>query len=405
MAARVTPVTAAPTGQHPGSTLSRARLREDTPGCDRVIHLNNAGAALSPAVVTERMVRHLRLEGTIGGYEAAAEVLPEIESGRALAAALLGTSPDRVAFVESATAGLHRVLSTLRLRRGDRVLVAGSEYASTVLPLLQLTHRVGIRLEVIPDDPSGVTDPQALARMMDSDVRLVCAVHVPSHNGLVNDIAALGREVAGSRAWYLVDACQSVGQIPVDMRAAGADFVIASGRKYLRGPRGSGLLAVSDRALSDVDAYPVDVAGARWTGPEEYELAPSARRFESFESSVAVVLGLVAAIQYATDLGLPALSHAIGRNAEYLRSHLASTGPWRVGDRGIQRSGIVTARHPRVPAGAAVAALGRAGINAWEVGRHTNPRDLGDESVLRLSPHAYNTRTELDRTLQVLADL
>ncbi len=405
MAAPLTPVPADLTGTPDGTTLSRARLRRDTPGCDRVIHLNNAGAALSPAVVTERMVRHLRLEGTIGGYEAAAEVAEEVAHGRDLAADLLGARSDQVAFVESATAGLHRVLSTLRLKRGDRVLVAGAEYASTVLPLLQLSHRIGIRLEIIPDDSSGVTDPQAVARMMDSDVRLVCAVHVPSHNGLVNDVAAIGRQVAGSRAWYLVDACQSVGQIPVDMRASGADFLIASGRKYLRGPRGSGLLAVSDRALSEVDAYPVDIAGATWVGPEDYVLDPSARRFESFESSVAVVLGLITAIRYATDLGLPAIAHSIGRNAEYLRSHLATVRPWRVGDRGVQRSGIVTASHPRVGAGEAVDALGRAGINAWEVGRHTNPRDLADSSVLRLSPHAYNTRSEMDRALQVLSDL
>lgn len=390
------------------STLSRTRLRSETPGCDRVAHLNNAGAALSPTVVIDRMVAHLRLESELGGYEAAQSVDDELTAGRALVAALVGALPHQLAFVESATAALHRVLSTLRLQRGDRVLVAGAEYASTVLPLLQLSRRMGLRVEYLPDDAVfGATDPTAVARMIDDDVRLVCAVHVPSHNGLVNDVTAIGEQLreSGSRAWYLVDACQSVGQLPVDMAAIGCDFLISSGRKYLRGPRGSGILAVSDRALNEVDAYPVDVAGAQWVHTDDYTLESTARRFESFERSVAVNLGLIAAAQYATDLSVPVLTGAIARNAEYLRSHLGALREWRVQDRGRQRSGIVTVRHERIATATAVEALHRADINAWEVGSHTNPRELGTRSVLRLSPHAYNTQDELDRAVEVLADL
>jgi selenocysteine lyase/cysteine desulfurase len=224
---------------------------------------------------------------------------------------------------------------------------------------------------------------------------------------LVNDVTAIGAQLgaAGSQAWYLVDACQSLGQLPVDMPSIGSDFLIASGRKYLRGPRGSGMLVVSDRALRDVDAYPVDVAGGRWVHTDDFTLAESARRFESFESSVAVTLGLIAAARYATDITVPVLTGAIARNAEYLRSHLGALGSWRVQDRGRIRSGIVTVRHDRIDTTRAVAALTAADINAWEVGPHTNPRDLGERPVLRLSPHAYNTRDEMDRALEVLAGL
>lgn len=388
-------------------SLSRSRLRAETPGCERVAHLNNAGASLPPAAVVDRMVRHLRLEAERGGYEAAAEVAAEIDAGRSIVAGLVGMRAQHLAFVESATAGLHRVLSTIRLQRGDRVLVAGSEYASTVLPLLQLSRRMGLRVEVIPDDASGTTNPDALAPMLDDDVRLVCAVHAPSHNGLVNDVTAIGKQLraSDSNAWYLVDACQSLGQLPVDMPSIGCDFLIGSGRKYLRGPRGSGMLVVSDRALRDVDAYPVDVAGGQWVHTDDYTLDDSARRFESFESSVAVTLGLIAAARYATDISVPVLAGAIARNAEYLRSHLGASGSWRVQDRGRIRSGIVTVRNDRVATSDAVAALAAAGVNAWEVGPHTNPREMGDRSVLRLSPHAYNTRDEMDRALDVLSAL
>jgi len=398
--------TGGPTQGRPGP-LSRTRLRQETPGCEKVAHLNNAGAGLSPAVVVDRMVHHLQRESECGPYEAAHTVADEIRLGRSQVAQLVGVRSDQLAFVESATAGLHRVLSTIHLQRGDRVLVSGAEYASTVLPLLQLSHRIGLRVEVIPDDPTGITDADALARMLDDDVRLVCVVHAPSHNGLVNDVSALGAALRaqGSNAWYLVDACQSVGQLPVDMTEIGADFLVASGRKYLRGPRGSGILAVSDRALNEVDAYPLDVAGARWAHTDDFTVDSSARRFESFESSVAVTLGLIEAVRYAQSLSIPVLTGAIGRNAEYLRSHLGATGSWLVQDRGRQRSGIVTVRHDRIAASYAVATLRQAGINAWEVGPHVNPRELDGRAVVRLSPHAYNTTEELDLAVAVLASL
>lgn len=388
-------------------TLSRRRLRRDTPGCQNVAHLNNAGAGLSPDVVVDRMVDHLRLEAERGPYEAARAVAAELEAGRARVAGLVGARPQQVAFVASATAGLHRVLSTIHLQRGDRVLVSGAEYASTVLPLLQLSRRIGLRVEVIPDDATGITDPQALARMLDDDVRLVCAVHAPSHNGLVNDVAGIGAVLRqkGSAAWYLVDACQSVGQLPLDLAGVNADFLVASGRKFLRGPRGSGFLAVSDRALAQVDAYPVDVAGARWLHTDDFVIDSSARRFESFETSIAVTLGLIEAVRYAQEISVPVLADAISRNAEYLRCHLGATGSWQVQDRGRVRSGIVTVQHQQVSASHAVRMLQQAGVNAWEVTSHLNPRDLAGRSVVRLSPHAYNTTEELDLAVDVLARL
>ncbi len=391
---------------HRGS-LSRGSLRRDTPGCERVAHLNNAGASLSPAVVVDRMVTHLRLEEQIGGYEAAAQVADELASGRHVIAQLVGATARQVALVESTTAGLHRVLSAVSLSRGDRVLVAGSEYASTVLPLLQLSRRMGLRVEFIPDGVDGSMDVEFLAATVDDDVRLVSVVHAPSHNGVVNDVAAIGEVLRRNApdAWYLVDACQSLGQLPIDMGRIDCDFLIASGRKYLRGPRGSGLLAVSDRALARLDGFPVDIRGARWIGSAEFEVAASATRFESFERSVAVNLGLIEAARYAQAVSIPVLHGAITRSAEYLRSHIGAIPGWWVLDRGTQRSGIVTARHEYRSIADTVAALARAGVNGWEVTAPTNPRQLGERSVLRLSPHAYNTQAELDRALSVLADL
>ncbi|MFM2438573.1 MAG: hypothetical protein RLZ55_1396, partial [Actinomycetota bacterium] len=343
----------------------------------------------------------------IGGYEAAERIADEWQEGRRDLAELIGAAERNIAITESSTAGLHKVLSTVPLRPGGRVLVAGSEYASTVLPLLQLSRRIGLRVEFIPDNADGVVDTRALAHRLDEDVRLVCAVHAPSHNGLINDIAAIGSvlRLSDSPAWFMVDACQSIGQIPIDATTIGCDFLVASGRKFLRGPRGTGLLFAGDRALRELDAYPVDIRGARWAGTGNFTIAETATRFETFERSVAAGLGLMAAVRYALDIGVAPLGEAIARNAEYLRSRISGLPGWQVLDRGTRHSGIVVARHNTASPAMLVERMRRERVNAHLVDVSTSPRDLADQPALRLSPHAYNNQYDLDRALNLLADL
>lgn len=386
------------------TTLDRAKLRADTPGCEYRIHLNNAGSALPPRIVTQTVIDHLRLEERIGGYEAADATEEARVQGRQDISSLLGTSPENLALVESSTVGLHRVLTSVPLRAKDRVLITNAEYAATVLPLIQLSSRIGLTIEVIPDGPDGTADPRALERMLDDDVRLVFAVHVPSHNGLVNDVAALGRVIknSGSEAWYVVDACQSLGQIPVSATDIGSDFLFASGRKYLRGPRGTGALVVSDEALNVLDAFPIDVHGGEWRDPLSYTVSETARRYETYERSYANTMGLMAAARYALDTGIAPMSAAIRRNAEYLRSRIGAMPGWNVLDRGRNRSGIVTIRHDSITSSAVKAALAAKKINVSLVNPSTNPRDMGSRSAVRLSPHAYNNCSDLDLALDNL---
>ena len=389
------------------TTLDRSKWRADTPACEHLVHLNNAGTGLPPKVVTERVVSHLRLEEQVGGYEAADRIVPEWEAGRESLARLVGGSAEGIAIVESTTAALHKILATVPLRRGDRVLVAGAEYASTLLPLMQLARRTGLQLEVLPDDENGVVDLATLAATLRDDVRMVLAVHAPSHNGLVNDVAGVGEvlRAADSHAWFVVDACQSLGQLPVDVTTIGCDFLMASGRKYLRGPRGTGILHASQRALQELDAYPLDIQGAQLTSELEFVIDPTAVRFESWERSIAAGLGLMAAANYTLATEMSSITTAIGRNAEYLRSNLGALRGWRVLDRGNRRSGIVVARHRSVAPEEMVPALRQQRVNLHVVPASSSPRDLGGESALRLSPHAFNNQADLDRALGLLADL
>lgn len=385
------------------------RLRADTPGCARVTHLNNAGSALPPAVVTQTVVDHLRREEEIGGYEAHAEAADRIEGVRGAVAALVGGRQDQVALLESAThawsRGLAAVAFTRPLGPTDRILASSAEYASNVLPLMQLAARTGARLEFIPDGEDGSLDVAAFRAMLDDDVAIVAVTHCPSQNGLVNDVEGVGAALAGSPAWYLVDACQSVGQLPVDATAIRADLLSATGRKFLRGPRGTGFLYASDRALAQLEPFPLDLHSATWTS-DGYEVQPSARRFEYWEKSYAALLGLGAAVDYALACSIPALRDRISFLAEYARTGLASIPGVHVHDRGRERSGIVVMTADGVPAADLAARIKAAGVNVSLSTPDYARRDFdahGLDGLVRVSPHAYNTTEEIDRLLGIVA--
>lgn len=385
------------------------RLRAETLGCLRVNHLNNAGAALQPFVVTDAVVDHIHLEGMVGGYEAQAQASDRLEAVPASIAALVGARADQIALVESASEGWSRAFQAIEFTRAfgpaDRILVSSAEYASNVLPIMQVAKRTGARLEFIPDDEAGTVDVAAFAAMLDSDVAMVAITHCPSQNGLVNDVAGIGAALAGSAAWYVVDGCQSVGQIPVDVASIGADFYSATGRKWLRGPRGTGFLHVSSRALAELEPFPLDLHSATWTS-DGYELQSGARRYEYWEKSYAGVLGLGAAVDYALHWGIEALSARIGELAGHTRLGLSDIAGVTVRDRGTRQTGIVAFTHERMPARQLVDTIKAAGINVSlstpDYARHDFDVH-GVDGVVRASPHAYNTEAEVDRLVEVVA--
>ncbi|MSO28094.1 MAG: aminotransferase class V-fold PLP-dependent enzyme [Candidatus Nanopelagicales bacterium] len=397
------------TGDNSG--LDIELLRHQTPGCLRVNHLNNAGCALPPSKVTDTVVDHLHLEAMIGGYEAHADVHSRIESAYDSVAQLIGAHPDQIALLESATAAWDKAFTSIHHTRpfsaGDRILVSSSEYASNVLPIMQLVKARGVRLEFIPDDEHGCVDVAGFANLLGADVAAVAINHCPAQNGLINDVAAIGAAIraAKSPAWYLVDACQSIGQLPVSAPAIGADFISATGRKFLRGPRGTGFLYASERALAELEPFPLDLHSATWQSGG-FEPASGARRFESWEKSYAALLGLGAAVDYALACGIDAMAGRISYLAEYARAGLSSVPGIIVRDRGLQKSGIVTFTHERVDARTLVSLIRKAHINVSLSTPDYARMDFeshGIDALVRVSPHAYNTTTELDQLLMVVS--
>ena len=272
-----------------------------------ILHFNNAGAALMPQAVLHATIGHLQLEALIGGYEAAAQAQEAVEHVYDAAARLLRCQREEIAIVENATRAWDMAFYAIPFGPGDRILTAVAEYASNFIAFLQMARKTGAVVEVIPNEASGQLSIEALRRAIDARVKLIAITHVPTNGGLVNPAAAVGQVAREAGVWYLLDACQSIGQLPLDVEAIGCDLLSATGRKYLRGPRGTGLLYVRRAILDRLEPPFLDLHAAQWVTPERFEMRPDARRFENWETYYAGKIGLGVAIEYALQWGIEAI--------------------------------------------------------------------------------------------------
>jgi len=387
-----------------------ARLRDETPGCAHVSHLNNAGSALMPGVVADAMKRYLDVETMTGGYEAAADEQPAIVATYEALGRLLGTTPRNVAVVENATVGFAQAMSSFAFQAGDVIVTSRNDYISNQLLYLSLQRRSGVVIRRAADLPTGGVDPDSVRQLVrQSRCRVVAMTWVPTNSGLVQDVHAVSDVCETEGVPFVVDACQAAGQLPIDVTRLRCDFLSATARKFLRGPRGIGFLYVSDRALERGAAplYP-DMRGAAWTGPDSYELVPDARRFENWEFAYALLVGLGAAARYATKVGVRVAGERAAMLAERLRAGLRTIDGVEVLDRGDVLCGIATARIGSHDGLDVHHALRAQGINTSVIRREYAVIDMTEKGAttgLRLSPHYYNTEEEIDGAVAAIREL
>ena len=388
--------------------LDLPRLRADTPGCERRVFLDSAGSSLPPRPVVQAIVEHLRREAELGGYAAAAERADELAGLKTSLARLLGCSPHTLALTDSATRAWAQFFYSVPLRPGDRILISDAEYASNAVAALQRARSHGAVVEAVPSDPSGQLDVAALEAAIDDRVRLISLVHVPSNGGLVNPVAEVVELAHAVGAVVLLDACQSVGQMRVDVTELGVDALSLTARKWLRGPRGVGALYVRPDRIAELEPPMLDLHSATWIGPARYELREDASRFELWEASVACRLGLKAAVDYLLALGLEDVERAVAERAHSLRTALGSIPALTLRDRGKRQCGIVSFTVDGVDATRVRDELAIQGIVVTTSGRASTLLDMtarGLESVVRASPHYFVTDGQLDIAASAIARL
>lgn len=380
-------------------------IRKDTPGTSEVIHFNNAGSSLMPVQVLEPMLSYLNLEARVGGYEAAQIHANDFDAVYTSAASLIGADASEIAVVDNATRAWDMAFYAIPFQPGDRILTAKASYASNYIAFLQVASSRGVAIEIIPDDENGQLSIDALCEMIDERVRLLAVTHIPTNGGLVNPADAVGKIPRPEGSYYLLDACQSVGQMKVDVREIGCDMLSTTSRKFLRGPRGMGFLYVRGSRIPELMPPFLDLHAATWVARNRFEIREDAKRFENWERNYAAKLGMGKAISYACSWGMDRIWEQIQLLSEYFRAQLAAIPGVIVRDKGLQRCGIVTFTVEGETASDLKTYFRQRGINVSTSTIESTRLDMEErclQDLVRASIHYFNTIDEIDRFCAVL---
>lgn len=355
--------------------------------------------------VVNGVIDYLKRETEIGGYEAAAEKFAQLDSVYGSVAKLVGGNKEEIALTENATVAWQRAFYAINFKPGDRILTASAEFAANYLAFLQVSKRTGASVEVVPNDSTGALDPEALKSMIDKRVRLIAITWLPTNGGLVNPAAEIGAIAKEHGITYLLDACQAVGQMPIDVKALGCDMLTATGRKFLRAPRGTGFLYIRKDVLERTEPAMIDLFGASWVAPSDYQLRPDARRFETWETNYSTRIGLGLASEYAMNIGLNAIESQCKFLSEAFRTGLKEIPGVQMLDVGRHLSAIISFNIEGLEAVAVMQRLSAHGINVSVSPPSSTPIDSSERClppVVRVSPHYYNSEEELERLVSAI---
>ena len=387
------------------SPIDVDRIRRETPGLMHGTHLLACGSALMPQPVVDAVVTYTQLEAQIGGYEAQAQQQTVLDGLYASVARHVNAAPREIAIMENATVAWCHAFYALPLAKGSRILTCEAEYAANYVAFLQRAKRDDLVIDIMPSDASGQLDLDALERKMGADVGLIAITWVPTNGGLVNPAAEVGQIARTHGVPYLLDACQAAGQMRIDVDALGCDMLSATGRKFLRGPRGTGFLYVRSEWLDRLEPAMIDHFGAPWVARDRYDLRSDARRFETWENAYALRAGLKAAVDYADAIGIDAIAARVSELANHCRAGLNALPRVTVRDLGSDPCGIVSFTLDGPAPDAVCTALAALGYTIGASAPSSTRIDSERRNLpvlLRIAPHYYNTVGDIDGALAAL---
>ena len=383
------------------------KIRAETPGIEFSTHLLACGSSLMPNNVVDAITQHTQLEALMGGYEAEAKKADELNNIYDIVAKHIGANSYEIALMENSTVAWSHAFYALPLNSGSKILTSEAEYAANYVAFLQRAKRDNLIIDIVPSDESGTLDINALESMVDEEVGLIAISWIPTNGGLVNPAEKVGQIAKKYNIPYLLDACQAVGQMSIDVEKIGCDFLAATGRKFLRGPRGTGFLYIKDKWLSIIEPVMIDHFGAPWVSKNTYELRKDARRFETWENSYALRIGLGEAITYAEEIGIDLIHERVQLLARLNRKLLSEVKNVQVRDIGTEQCGIISfsieeEKDPKK----IVNQMSEAGFTIGSVDPESTLIDSEKRNLptlLRMAPHYYNTEEEIEKTVKQIS--
>ena len=383
------------------------KIRAETPGIEFSTHLLACGSSLMPNNVVDAITQHTQLEALMGGYEAEAKKADELNNIYNIVAEHIGANSHEIALMENSTVAWSHAFYALPLNSGSKILTSEAEYAANYVAFLQRAKRDNLIIDIVPSDESGTLDINALESMVDEEVGLIAISWIPTNGGLVNPAEKVGQIAKKYNIPYLLDACQAAGQMSIDVEKIGCDFLAATGRKFLRGPRGTGFLYIKDKWLSIIEPVMIDHFGAPWVSKNTYELRKDARRFETWENSYALRIGLGEAITYAEEIGIDLIHERVQLLARLNRKLLSEVKNVQVRDIGTEQCGIISfsAEEEKDPK-KIVDQMSEAGFTIGSVDPESTLIDSEKRklpTLLRMAPHYYNTEEEIEKAVKQIS--
>ena len=380
------------------------KIRAETPGIDFSTHLLACGSSLMPQRVVDIILEHTQLEALMGGYEAEAKKIDDLNKIYDVVAEHIGANSNEIALMENSTVAWSHAFYALPLKSGSRILTSEAEYAANYVAFLQRAKRDNLTIDIIPSDQNGTLDTNALEAMVDERVGLIAISWIPTNGGLVNPAEGVGKVAKKYNIPYLLDACQAAGQMQIDVNKIQCDFLSATGRKFLRGPRGTGFLYINEKWLGTIEPVMIDHFGAPWVKKNVYELREDARRFETWENSYALRAGLGEAIKYAEDIGIDLIHERVQLLAKFNRDLLSEIKNIQLRDIGSEQCGIISfSIDEKNDPKEIVDQMSEAGFAIGLVGPESTLIDSERRNLptlLRMAPHYYNTEDEIEKAVK-----